>query len=57
PTLRGSEFLREKPIPRERKRRTRVPKRHRSIFNTIGARLELGEVRLNVQKQESNFTV
>ncbi|CAI0550195.1 unnamed protein product, partial [Linum tenue] len=38
-------------------RRTRVPKRHRSIFNTIGARFELGEVRLNVQEQESNFTV
>ncbi|CAI0444660.1 unnamed protein product, partial [Linum tenue] len=44
PTLKGSEFLREKAIPRERKRRTRVPKCHSLIFITIGARLELGEV-------------
>ncbi|CAL1354973.1 unnamed protein product [Linum trigynum] len=49
----GFGFLRKIAISRERKQRTRVSKCPRLIFNTIGGHLELGEVPINVQKQES----
>ncbi|CAL1410897.1 unnamed protein product [Linum trigynum] len=53
-TSRGDSSLeRDRAIPRERKRRTRVSKCPSSIFITIGGQFELGEVPINVQEQES----
>ncbi|CAL1381501.1 unnamed protein product [Linum trigynum] len=49
----GFRVFEKKVIPRERKRRTRVPKCPSLIFITIGALVELGEVPIDNQEQKS----